>query len=228
MQKAIVLLSGGLDSTTCLAYAKSQGYECYALSFAYGQKHSVELQAAENIAKFYRVAQHQIITIELGNFAHCALTDEKIKIEDYKAGDQIPTTYVPARNTVFLAYALGFAEVVNATAIFIGANAIDYSGYPDCRPEYIAAFQSMANLATKQGVEGQKVTIETPLIDLEKKQIIQLGLSLKVDYAMTISCYRANATGLACGSCDSCHYRKKGFQELGVTDPTRYIDTMNV
>lgn len=222
MKKAIVLLSGGLDSTTCLAIAKQQGYTCYALSFDYGQRHASELNAAKNCAQQFAAEQHQIVKLALNQFGGSALTDSSIDVADHTGSDEIPATYVPARNTVFLSIALGYAEVMNAEAIFIGVSALDYSGYPDCRPEYIAAFQTMANLATKQGIEGHTIEIKTPLINLNKAETIKLGLSLGIDYAATVSCYRACEDGLACGTCDSCSLRKKGFHELGVNDPTSY------
>lgn len=225
MKKAIVLLSGGLDSTTCLATAKNKGYECYALSFDYGQKHSVELKQAKKIAQQMQAAQHEIVTLSIGNFGGSALTDESIDVPDYTGGNVIPSTYVPARNTTFLSIALGWAEVIEAQAIFIGVSAIDYSGYPDCRPEFISAFQHLANVATKMGVEGQPITIETPLIQLTKAQTIQLGHSLGVDYSQTISCYSADDKGRACGRCDSCILRKQGFIEAGIPDPTPYYMT---
>lgn len=223
MKKAVVLLSGGLDSTTCLAYAKSQGYECYAISFDYGQKHQAELNAAKKIAKHFSAKEHQIVKLALNKLVHSALTDTDIAIPEYSENNDIPATYVPARNTVFLSIALGWAEVINAEAIFIGVSAIDYSGYPDCRPEYIAAFQTMANLATKRGVEGNPIRLETPLLHLNKAETIKLGLDVGVDYAMTVTCYQANDQGLACGKCDSCVLRQKGFAELGVTDATQYV-----
>ena len=225
MKKAIVLISGGLDSTTCLAIAKQQGYACYALSFDYGQRHASELEAAKKCAQQFAAEQHQIVQLSLDQFGGSALTDDTIDVPDYQGSQAIPVTYVPARNTVFLSIALGYAEVIQAEAIFIGVSSLDYSGYPDCRPEYINAFQAMANLATKQGVEGQPIEIKTPLINLNKAETIKLGLSLGVDYASTISCYRADAQGLACGSCDSCVLRKKGFSELGIVDPTCYFDS---
>lgn len=224
MKKAIILLSGGLDSATCLAIARKEGFACYALSFQYGQKQSSELIAAKNIATQANVASHQIVNLSLEQIAQSALTDSSIDIPDYEANTEIPSTYVPARNTIFLSIALGFAETVNADAIFIGANAVDYSGYPDCRPEYIHAFQTMANLATKRGIEGNPFEIKTPLISLTKSAIIERGVSLGVDYSQTVSCYRATAEGLACGSCDSCHFRQQGFKEAGIADPTRYIE----
>jgi len=222
MKKAVVLLSGGLDSTTCLAMAKSEGYQLYALSFDYGQKHRAELDAAKRIAKHFSVAQHQIINFSLDNLTGCALTDKAVEVPDYTGDDEIPITYVPARNTVFLSMALGWAEVLAAEAIFIGVSAVDYSGYPDCRPEYIEAFQKMANLATKTGVEGHPIKIVTPLIHLSKAKTIQQGCQLGVDYAITTSCYRADNQGLACGTCDSCELRRRGFAEAGVADPTLY------
>lgn len=225
MKKAIILLSGGLDSTTCLAIAKSRGFACYALSFQYGQKHDAELAAAKKIAAAFEVETHYIMPLSLDNMGGSALTDETINVPDHKEDGKIPITYVPARNTIFLAIALGWAEVIAADAIFIGVSAVDYSGYPDCRPEYIAAFQQLAQLATKAGVEGNAIKIETPLIHLSKAQTIQQGHALGVDYALTISCYRANEEGLACGSCASCMLRKKGFLEAGVKDPTGYVNT---
>ncbi len=221
-KKAIILFSGGLDSTTCLAIAKSQGYQCYALSFSYGQKHSSELQAAKRIAKNGDVLLHRVIDLDLGSFGGSALTDDSIDVptEDTIG---IPVTYVPARNTVFLSVALAWAEVLEADAIFAGVNAVDYSGYPDCRPEYIQAFQKMADLATKAGIEGRGVKIETPLIDLTKVEIIQIGSQLGVDYAQTVSCYKADDSGRACGVCDSCKIRSAAFENAGVNDPTLYV-----
>ena len=223
MKKAVVLLSGGLDSTTCLAYASSQGYACYALSFDYGQKHHAELDAAKKIARHYQVIQHEVIPLSIGHLGGSALTDETINVPNHTGTQHIPLTYVPARNTIMLSIALGFAEILSAEAIFIGVSAVDYSGYPDCRPEYIHAFQTMANLATKKGVEGHGIRIETPLIHLSKAQTAQLGCSLGVDYAQTVSCYKATDDGLACGQCDSCYLRKKGFQDAGLVDPTLYL-----
>lgn len=222
-KKAIVLLSGGLDSTTCLAIAKSQGYECYALSFDYGQRHNPELKAAALIAKFFGVKEHKIIKLDaLAEIGHSALTDHSIAVPEFTGKTDIPITYVPARNTIFLTMSLAWAEVLDVFDIFIGANAVDYSGYPDCRPEYYEAFQKMADIATKAGIEGKKLKIHTPLINLTKAEIIQLGLNLDVDYRMTISCYQANEHGHACGRCDSCTYRKKGFSELASEDLTLY------
>jgi len=226
MKKAVILLSGGLDSTTCLAYAKSQGFQCYALSFSYGQKHNVELDVAKKIAEHFAVEKHQIVSLSIGDFGGSALTDKSLDIPDYEDNGEIPVTYVPARNTIMLSIALGFAEAINANSIFMGASAIDYSGYPDCRPEYFEAFRKLASLATKVGVEGSPITIETPLINLSKAETIELGHSLGVDYSMTISCYRATADGLACGTCDSCVFRKKGFSGAGLQDQTKYIGSV--
>ena len=222
MKKAVILLSGGLDSTTCLAIAKSQGFDCYALTFNYGQKQNIELTAAKTIAASQAVKDHKIIDLPIGQFGGSALTDGAIAVPDYNANSGIPVTYVPARNTIFLAIALGWAEVLGAEDIFIGASTVDYSGYPDCRPDYFAAFQRLANLATKAGVEGTAFKIHTPIINLSKAQTIQLGLELGVDYAATITCYQADAQGQACGRCDSCELRRKGFAAAGVVDPTRY------
>jgi 7-cyano-7-deazaguanine synthase len=221
MKKALILLSGGLDSATLLALAKQQGYECHALSFNYGQRHSAELNAARQIAEQAQVEQHKLVHIGLDSFGGSALTDSRIAVPSQLAPG-IPVTYVPARNTVFLAFALGWAEVLGAADIFIGVNAVDYSGYPDCRPEFIRAFENLARLATKAGVEGQAVKIHTPLIELSKADIIRLGLDLGVDYAQTVSCYSADQQGRACGVCDSCRLRKAGFEAVGVADPTRY------
>jgi 7-cyano-7-deazaguanine synthase len=220
--KAVVLLSGGLDSATALAIARSEGFDCYALSFRYGQRHDVELQAAERIARFLEVTEHRILDLDLGQIGGSALTDHSIPVPE-KPGEGIPVTYVPARNTVFLSLALGWAEVLDAFTIFIGVNAVDYSGYPDCRPEFIEAFEKLANLATKKGVEGQHFTISVPLIELSKAEIIQRGARLGLDYGLTISCYKADEQGRACGVCDSCRLRKAGFAEAGVEDPTRYV-----
>jgi 7-cyano-7-deazaguanine synthase len=222
MPNAVILLSGGLDSSTCLAYAAAQGYACYALSFAYGQKQNAELSASQRIAQQFKVIRHEIITLPIGQLGGSALTDDSIAVPDYTGSTDIPVTYVPARNTIMLSIALGFAEIIQAEAIFIGVNAVDYSNYPDCRPEYIHAFQTMANLATKCGVEGQAFTIHTPLMHLSKAEIIQLGHSLGLDYSQTVSCYRADTDGRACGTCHSCHLRKKGFADAHLPDPTRY------
>ncbi|WP_269914102.1 7-cyano-7-deazaguanine synthase QueC [Acinetobacter sp. HY1485] len=218
--RAIVLLSGGLDSTTCLAWAQAR-YECLALSFQYGQRSSTELEAAKNLAERLGV-EHRIINIDLGNLGGSALTDHSIHVPE-EAQDGIPVTYVPARNTIFLSYALAAAEVFQAEAIVIGVNAVDYSGYPDCRPEYIDAFAKLAALATKAGVEGKPLKIETPLLHLSKGNIIHLGLKHGVDYSHTVSCYQADNQGRACGKCDSCRLRKEGFAQAGVEDPTRYV-----
>ena len=221
-KKAVILLSGGLDSTTTLAIAKSQGFNCFALSFDYGQKQKSELDAAAKVAKEFNASEHRVMKISLSDIGGSALTDENIDVPDFVESDEIPITYVPARNTIFLSYALAWAEVLDCQNIFIGVNALDYSGYPDCRQEYIDAFEVMANLATKQGVEGQKITIQTPLINLNKAQIIQQGIALGIDYAKTTTCYQANEKGEACGVCDACEYRKIGFQEAKIADPTRY------
>ena len=221
MKNAVVLFSGGLDSTTCLAYAKSQGFNCYAISFNYGQKHSAELNAAKRIAEKMNV-KHIIVDLPISQFGGSALTDSKLDVPDFTNSNDIPITYVPARNTIFLSFALGWAETLKAQDIYIGVSAVDYSGYPDCRPEYIQAFQKLANLATKAGVKEGNIFIRTPLIDLSKAETIKLGVSLGVDYAMTVSCYKAGEDGKACGKCDSCALRKKGFADAGISDPTKY------
>ena len=222
MSKAIVLLSGGLDSTTVLAIAKAHDFECYALSFDYGQKQRSELESAKTIANQSKVAEHRIMKISLADIGGSALTDDKIEVPKYSESDEIPITYVPARNTIFLSFALAWAEVIDCQKIFIGVNALDYSGYPDCRPEFIKAFEDMANLATKQSVEGNKIEIKTPLISMTKAEIIQKGLSLGVDYSQTISCYLANSNGEACGECDACVLRINGFNNANINDPTFY------
>ena len=222
MSKAVILLSGGLDSTTTLAIAKSQGLNCYALSFDYGQKQKSELNSAKQVAELFGTTEHRTMSISLNDIGGSALTDSTIEVPKFKPSNEIPVTYVPARNTIFLSYAMAWAEVLDCQDIFIGVNALDYSGYPDCRKEYIKAFEIMANLATKQGVEGKKLTIHTPLINLHKAQIIQKGLSLGVDYSLTTTCYQADNNGDACGFCDACEYRKLGFKEAGVPDPTSY------
>ena len=219
--KAVVLLSGGLDSATVLAMARVQGYACYALSLDYGQRHITELQAACAVAEAQAVVEHKIIALDLTSIGGSALTDVNIAVPE-QPGSGIPITYVPARNTLFLALALGWAEVLGAQDLFIGVNAVDYSGYPDCRPEYIAAFERLANLATRAGVEGRPFRLHAPLIEMSKAQIIQAGVDLGVDYALTLSCYAADATGRACGRCDSCRLRRAGFEQAGVSDPTRY------
>ena len=225
--RAVVLLSGGLDSTTCCALAREQGFDLSALTVTYGQRHRMEIDAARAVAAHFAIADHVVTDIDLRAFGGSALTDDIAVPKHDNAADigvEIPVTYVPARNTIFLSFALAFAETRNAEAIFIGVNALDYSGYPDCRPEYIAAFQTMANLATKSGVEGTRpLTIHTPLIDRTKAQIIQTGLELGVDYAMTTSCYDpAPDTGAACGHCDACLLRLKGFHDAGLSDPATY------
>lgn len=222
-KKAVILLSGGLDSTTCLAIAKSRGFECYTLSVAYGQKHSVELSAAKRVADYFQVKKHEVVTLSIGDLGGSALTDPTISVPDFGSHhDEIPVTYVPARNTIFLSIALGFAEIIGADALFIGANAVDYSGYPDCRPDYFKAFQTLANYATKAGVSGNPIQIETPILTLTKAEIIKVGTSLGVDYGITLSCYSATEDGLSCGTCDSCTFRKKGFLEANIPDPTKY------
>lgn len=224
IKKAVVLYSGGLDSTTCMAIARADGFEAYAMSFAYGQRHSVELDKARAYAPKIGAASHQVMQINLRQFGGSALTADLDVPKDQSSEDDIPITYVPARNTIFLSFALGWAEVLGAFDIFIGVNALDYSGYPDCRPEFISAFENMANLATKAGVEGdQPYTIHTPLIQLSKAEIILTGLDLGVDYSLTHSCYDPTPTGLSCGRCDSCHLRLKGFREAGVEDPIEYV-----
>lgn len=220
-QKAVVLLSGGLDSATCMAIAKSQGYQCFGLSFDYGQRHRSELDFAEKAAGIAGLEEYKVIPIDMRGIGGSALTDASIDVPEEET-EGIPVTYVPARNTVFLSYALAWAEVLAADAIFIGVNALDYSGYPDCRPEFISAFQAMANMATKQAVEGRHIAIETPLIDKTKAEIITIGAQLGVDYSQTVSCYQADDQGRACGLCDSCRLRKKGFADAGLDDPTHY------
>lgn len=221
MKKAVVLFSGGLDSTTCLTLAKSQGYDCHALSFSYGQRHSAELLAAAGIAQHLNV-HHKIIHLDVSLFANSALTDTKIKVPTYQNTQDIPVTYVPARNTIFLAMALGFAESIGARDLFIGVSSIDYSHYPDCRPQFIEAFQHLTNLATKAGVEGDSFTVHAPLQYLSKAKTIELGTQLGAPYGLTLSCYQANDAGEACGQCDSCTFRRQGFMELGLADPTVY------
>ena len=227
VKKAVVLTSGGIDSTTAMAIAKHEGFEIFSLSFFYGQRHAFELEAAQKVADALGVTQHLVINIDLNKIGGSSLTDniDVPKERDEQAMTrEIPVTYVPARNTIFLSFALAWAEVLESSDIFIGVNAVDYSGYPDCRSEYIEAFERMANLATKAGVEGiTKIRIKTPLIHLTKAQIIQKGMELGVDYAFTHSCYDPSPQGMACGECDSCFLRKKGFKEAGVKDPTKYI-----
>lgn len=221
-QKAVVLLSGGLDSATTLAIAHAAGFDCYCLSFDYGQRHRAELVAAANVAGAQGAAEHRTIRLDLAQFGGSALTDTDIAIPVDGVKPGIPVTYVPARNTIMLSLSLAWAEVLQARDIFVGINAVDYSGYPDCRPEYLAAFQTMANLATKSGVEGKALTIHAPLIDLSKASIIRRGSFLGVDFSLTVSCYQADTEGRACGVCDSCRLRREGFESAGVPDPTRY------
>ena len=219
--KAVVLVSGGLDSSTVLALALQQGYRCYTLSFDYGQRHRSELEAAKRVSELMKVEEHKIVRLDLGTIGGSALTDTTIDVPEHETAG-IPVTYVPARNTVFLSIALGWAEVLEADTIFLGVNAVDYSGYPDCRPEYISSFEAMANLATRAGVEGKKLSIQAPLIDMTKGEIVSTGASLGVDYSQTVSCYQASIEGLACGKCDSCRLRIEGFNQAGISDPTRY------
>jgi 7-cyano-7-deazaguanine synthase len=216
-----VLLSGGLDSATTLAIARAHGLRCHALSFDYGQRHRPELEAARRVAQALGACEHRILPMPIGELGHSALTDESIPVPE-QPGTGIPVTYVPARNTVFLACALGYAEVVAACDIYIGVNAVDYSGYPDCRPEFIAAFEKVANLATRAAVEGRPMRIRAPLIELSKAEIIRRGVALGVDYSITVSCYQPDAEGRACGRCDSCRLRRAGFERAGIADPTRY------
>ena len=222
-QKAIVLLSGGLDSATTLAIAQAAGFECYCLSFDYGQRHRAELKAAAEVAGSLGAAEHRVLTLDLAQFGGSALTDKGIAVPTEGVQPGIPVTYVPARNTIMLSLALAWTEVLQARDIFVGINAVDYSGYPDCRPEYLAAFQTMANLATKAGVEGQALTVHAPLIDLSKASIIRRGTFLGVDFSLTVSCYQADDDGRACGVCDSCRLRAEGFAAAGIPDPTRYV-----
>lgn len=222
MKKAVVLLSGGLDSATCLAIARSQCFACHCLSFDYGQRHRAELHAAARVAAALGAAEHRILKLDLAQFGGSALTDTRIAVPTDGVQPGIPVTYVPARNTIMLSFALAWAEVLESRDIFVGVNAVDYSGYPDCRPEYIAAFEHMANLATKAGVEGTPLSLHTPLIDLSKADIIRSGAALGVDYGLTVSCYQANQDGRACGVCDSCRLRRDGFASAGIADPTLY------
>ena len=224
MSKAIILLSGGLDSATTLAMARAEGFDCYALSFDYGQRHRCELEASKRVAAQLGVMEHKTVCLNLNEIGGSALTDPAIAVPTVES-EGIPVTYVPARNTIFLAIALGWAEVLQVQDIFIGVNAVDYSGYPDCRPEFIRAFEAMANLATRAGVEGRPFHLHTPLIDLSKAEIIRAGTRLGVDYGQTISCYSPDSQGRACGQCDSCRLRRKGFAEAGVADPTSYISS---
>jgi len=217
-KKAVILVSGGLDSATVLAMAIDQGYECYTLSMDYGQRHRIELDRAKKISTSTGAQEHRVVRIDIGSFGGSALTDRDINVPTQES-NEIPITYVPARNTVFLSVALGWAEILEARAIFIGANAVDYSGYPDCRPEYIEAFQNLANLATKAGVEGERIKVEAPIIHMTKGDIIKRGLELGVDYSQTISCYNPRTDGKICGECDSCRIREAGFQAAGIKDP---------
>ncbi len=220
-KRAVVLLSGGLDSATALAVAREQGFDCYALSLDYGQRHHAELAAARAVSSHQGVCELRVMRLDMGSFGGSALTDDSIAVPE-SPSEGIPVTYVPARNTIMLSLALGWAEVLDAEAIYIGVNALDYSGYPDCRPDFIAAYQRLADVATKRAVEGRPIHVRAPLIDLSKAEIIRLGMRLGVDYAQTVSCYQADATGRACGLCDSCRLRRQGFVEAGVPDPTRY------
>lgn len=220
--KAVILVSGGLDSATLLAIAVADGYACHTLAFDYGQRHRAELAAAARVSERHGAVEHKVVTLDLRSIGGSALTDQAIDVPTERS-EGIPVTYVPARNTVFLSIALGWAEVLGARDIFIGVNAVDYSGYPDCRPAFVQAFQALANVATKAGVEGQPLSIRTPLITLSKADIIRVGLGLQVDYGLTVSCYQADAEGRACGRCDSCYLRREGFAAAGVVDPTRYF-----
>ncbi len=223
MKPAVVLLSGGIDSATCLAIARSQGFSCHCLSFDYGQRHRAELAAAERVSRALGAAEQRVLALDLAQFGGSALTDTSVAVPVDGVQPGIPVTYVPARNTIMLALALAWAEVLGSRDIFVGVNAVDYSGYPDCRPEYIAAFETMANLATRAGVAGLRLTIHAPLIELSKADIIRKGAGLGVDYALTVSCYRADAEGNACGVCDSCRLRAAGFAAAGFADPTPYL-----
>ncbi|MGO2485724.1 MAG: 7-cyano-7-deazaguanine synthase QueC [Pseudomonas taetrolens] len=221
-KRAVILLSGGLDSATVVAMARAEGYSCYTMSFDYGQRSRAELDAAAQVARDLGAVEHKVIGLNLNGIGGSALTDDSIDVPE-SPGEGIPVTYVPARNMVFLSLALGWAEVLQARDIFIGVNAVDYSGYPDCRPEFVEAFEVMANLATKAGVEGQGFRIKAPLQNMSKAQIVQAGVKLGVDYSLTVSCYQADAQGQACGKCDSCRLRAEGFAAAGITDPTRYF-----
>jgi len=226
MKKTIVLLSGGIDSATCCAYAAKNGFDIYAMSFSYGQRHSVELDSARRVAAYFKVKEHRIVEIDLRAFGGSSLTSATVDVpkeRDLHNANTIPNTYVPARNTIFLSFALGWAEIIGCNDLYIGVNAVDYSGYPDCRPEFIDAFQTMANLATKSGVEGKRLKIHTPLQMLSKADIIREGVSMNVDYSITHSCYDPSQDGRACGRCDSCVIRRKGFIDAGVKDPTMYF-----
>ncbi|MDQ2068503.1 7-cyano-7-deazaguanine synthase QueC [Natronospira bacteriovora] len=220
-EKAVILLSGGLDSATVLAQARADGFEAHALSFQYGQRHDAELRASERVAAALGAASHRLVRLDIGSLGGSALTDASLRVPE-EAGEGIPVTYVPARNTVFLSVAMGWAEIMDARAIYIGVNAVDYSGYPDCRPAFIERFQALARVATRQGLEGRAPEIRTPLIDLPKAEIIRRGLALGVDYGLTVSCYQADQEGRACGRCDACRFRRQGFEQAGVEDPTVY------
>jgi 7-cyano-7-deazaguanine synthase len=222
MTRAVVLLSGGLDSATVLAIARERGCECYGLSFDYGQRHRIELDAAQRVAASLGAAAHKLVQLDIGWMGGSALTDTRLNVP-HQPSEGIPITYVPARNTIFLAIALGWAEVLNARDIFIGVNAVDYAGYPDCRPEFIQAFQNLANLGTRAGLEGHGFRVHAPLINLSKAEIIATGVRLGVDYTLTLSCYEPDAAGRACGTCDSCRLRAQGFAAAGIPDPTPYV-----
>lgn len=230
MSKAVVLLSGGLDSATCLAIAQRDGFEAYALSFDYGQRNNIELQQAKQVAKHGGAAAHKIFQLPLSQFGGSALTDDEIAVPDAVDSneDDIPVTYVPNRNTIFISVGLAWAEVLGATALYIGANAVDYSGYPDCRPEYFEAWQQLANLSTKAAIEGQPPIIHTPLLALSKQQIVELGTELGVDYSLTVTCYQPNDQAEACGHCDACKFRHEGFLAAGLADPTRYAASKSI
>lgn len=221
-KRAVVLLSGGLDSATCLGLARAEGFSCHCLSVDYGQRHSAELAAAARVAKALGAAEHRVVHLDIGQFGGSALTDAAIAVPTSGVGPGIPVTYVPARNTIMLALALGWAEILQARDIFVGVNAVDYSGYPDCRPEFIRAFETMANLATQAAVEGHPIKLRAPLIDLSKSEIIRRGNAFGIDFALTVSCYQADAGGRACGLCDACRLRREGFTAAGQPDPTRY------
>lgn len=221
-KKAIVLFSGGLDSTTCLAIAKSQGYSCYAISYIYGQKHHIEVERSKELAARYGAIEHKVLRLPIGELGGSSLTDSDLPVADYQAGVVIPDTYVPARNTIFLSFSLAWGEVIGAQDIFIGANYLDYSGYPDCRPDFLQAFEKMAALGTKAGSDGKSFKIHAPLLKMNKADIVREGVRLGIDHSRTISCYRADDQGRACGTCDSCTYRRKGFVEANVPDPTIY------
>ena len=223
MKRAVVLVSGGLDSATTLALARKKNFECFALSVDYGQRHRVELECAARIAGALGARAHKVVSLDLTTFGGSALTDQSIAVPTASRSGGIPSTYVPARNTIMLSLALAWAEVIDSRDIFIGANAVDYSGYPDCRPAYLQAYEAMANLATRAGVEGAKLRVHAPLVDFSKARIIQTGVELGVDFSQTVSCYQPNETGSACGQCDACSIRRGGFEEAGIADPTSYV-----